>query len=101
MQHHFHYISYCSQPVPSAPADPGPGVSTLLDSPSEPAVVRPCPDTHPTKYFTKCCLFWTGLKPAHFRKLSEPVTNFSWAYDRQQMGVRDSERWSVPSYLHP
>lgn len=35
---------------------------------------------HPTKYLTKCCLFWTGLKPAHFRKPSEPVTNLSLAY---------------------
>lgn len=42
---------------------------------------------HPTKYLTKCWLFWTGLKPAHLRKPSEPVTNLSLAYDRQWMGV--------------
>lgn len=35
---HFLYVSYCAQPVPSVPADPGPGVPTLLDSASEPAL---------------------------------------------------------------
>lgn len=60
IEHHFLYLSYCSQSVASAPADPGPGVPTLLDSASEP-VLWSGPAQTPTQPSTSLNAACSGL----------------------------------------
>lgn len=85
--------------VPSAPADPGPGVPMLLDLPLSLHCGQALP-RHPTKHLTKCCLFWTGLRPAHFRKPCAPVTDVSVACDSSYEWESERVREESPFTRH-